>query len=298
MNNEELVKEIQNGINVTENMERLYENNLYIIRKLIKPYSYYESSEDLEQESYLGLCEAAKRYDFDRNIKFITYAQFWIVQAVRSYVSKNKFSVHVPNAVYNRVCRYQEYINTYIGNCGKEPHMKQIQADLGFTVKQIREIQMILLPMQSLDSYILTNESETQESTLADFVSGETNVEEEIIDRVYASQLCSDVERAVQEILSERQRTVIKELYFNNGTLKSAGKILGVSIQRVAQIQEDALKLLGSRGKKLLYQYSETNARAYRGTNKNFRKHNSSIVEYIAIKQYEIEDQLTKTKCC
>ena len=75
MSNEEIVQEIQNGINVTENMELLYRQNMPLIRRFIKPYSHYENMEDLEQESYFGLFEATKNYDPNKEVKFITYAR-------------------------------------------------------------------------------------------------------------------------------------------------------------------------------------------------------------------------------
>lgn len=62
MSNEEIVQEIQNGINVTENMELLYRQNMPLIRRFIKPYSHYENMEDLEQESYFGLFSAGVGY--------------------------------------------------------------------------------------------------------------------------------------------------------------------------------------------------------------------------------------------
>ena len=52
MSNEELVERIRNGYHVTENMQVLYENNLPLIKKFIKPYAYYEPEEDLLQEAY------------------------------------------------------------------------------------------------------------------------------------------------------------------------------------------------------------------------------------------------------
>ena len=70
MSNEEIVQEIQNGINVTENMELLYRQNMPLIRRFIKPYSHYENMEDLEQESYFGLFEATKNYDPNKEAKF------------------------------------------------------------------------------------------------------------------------------------------------------------------------------------------------------------------------------------
>ena len=58
MTNEQLVEKIRNGYSVTDNMQALYQNNLPIIKQIVKPYAVYEPMEDLLQEVYFGLCEA------------------------------------------------------------------------------------------------------------------------------------------------------------------------------------------------------------------------------------------------
>ncbi|MBD5521415.1 MAG: hypothetical protein HDR03_09385 [Lachnospiraceae bacterium] len=74
MSNETLVQRIKGGYSVPEDMQALYENNLPLIRKFIKPYTAYEPIEDLMQESYFGLWEAVKHYETDKNVQFMTYA--------------------------------------------------------------------------------------------------------------------------------------------------------------------------------------------------------------------------------
>mgnify|MGYP004537000591 CR=1 FL=1 len=122
MSNEEIVQEIQNGINVTENMELLYRQNTPLIRKFIKPYSHYENIEDLEQESYFGLFEAAKNYDPNKEAKFITYARFWIVQAVYRYIQCNIPAVRIPSGLNGKINRYKKYVNKYLDNFRLRTH--------------------------------------------------------------------------------------------------------------------------------------------------------------------------------
>ena len=76
MTNEQIVSEIRNGYSATDYMQSLYENNLPLIKKFIKPYTAYECEADLLQESYFGLLEAVKRYETDRNVQFMTFAQY------------------------------------------------------------------------------------------------------------------------------------------------------------------------------------------------------------------------------
>ena len=89
MSNEELVERIRNGYHVTENMQVLYENNLPLIKKFIKPYAYYESEEDLLQEAYFGLWEAVRHYESSENVLFMTYARYWIKQSIQRYMENS-----------------------------------------------------------------------------------------------------------------------------------------------------------------------------------------------------------------
>ena len=73
MSNEQLVEQIRNGYHVTDSMQRLYEDNLPLIKKFIKPYTHYQPEEDLLQEAYFGLCEAVRHYETSENVRFMTW---------------------------------------------------------------------------------------------------------------------------------------------------------------------------------------------------------------------------------
>lgn len=75
MTNEELVEQIQSGVNITENMYQLYEHNRGIIYKMANRYSWGAPLEDLTQEAYISLCKAVKKYDKQQDIKFISFFQ-------------------------------------------------------------------------------------------------------------------------------------------------------------------------------------------------------------------------------
>ena len=97
MTNEQIVSEIRNGYSVTDYMQLLYESNLLLIKKFIKPYTAYEPMEDLLQESYFGLWEAVQHYETSANVRFMTYAEYWIRQSVRRYLEKCGSTVRIPS---------------------------------------------------------------------------------------------------------------------------------------------------------------------------------------------------------
>lgn len=100
MTNEELVKRIRGGSLVSDSMQLLYERNLPLIKQCIKPYAAYEPMEDLLQESYFGLYEAVQHYETSENVLFMTYAPYWIRQAVIRYIEKCGSTVRIPGWIF------------------------------------------------------------------------------------------------------------------------------------------------------------------------------------------------------
>lgn len=82
MTNEEIVREIQQNINVKDNMGELYQQNLPLIKKLVRPYSKYMEEEDLLQEAFFGLEKAVYSYNEEKEVPFMSYAFFILRQFV------------------------------------------------------------------------------------------------------------------------------------------------------------------------------------------------------------------------
>ena len=108
MTNEQIVSEIRNGFSTTNNMQLLYESNLPLIKKFIKPYTAYECEADLLQESYFGLWEAVRHYETSKNVRFITYARYWIVQSVQRYLENCGSTVRIPTHTRKADSQYQQ----------------------------------------------------------------------------------------------------------------------------------------------------------------------------------------------
>ena len=111
MTNEQLVEQIRNGYSVTDNMELLYQNNLKLIRRFIRPYTVYEQEEDLLQQSYFGLWEAVKHYESSKNVKFMTCAKFWIKRSVMQYIDNYGAIIRLPVYMSQKVSRYKNTVS-------------------------------------------------------------------------------------------------------------------------------------------------------------------------------------------
>lgn len=110
MSNEEIVSEIRAGRSVSENMQDLYERNLPLIKKTIKPFAAYEPIEDCLQEAYFGLWEAVQHYETSKNVRFMTYAEYWIKQSVQRYLEKCGFTVRIPSHTRQKIARYKKTV--------------------------------------------------------------------------------------------------------------------------------------------------------------------------------------------
>ncbi len=141
MTNEQIVTEIRNGYSVTDNMQLLYESNLPLIKKFIKPYTAYEPIEDLLQEAYFGLSEAVKHYETSENVLFMSYAGYWIKQSVQRYLEKCGSTVRIPPNTRAKMTKCRRAIQRLEQEQGKEPTNTEIAALMGVSEKEVQEIQ-------------------------------------------------------------------------------------------------------------------------------------------------------------
>ena len=154
MTNEQIVEEIRNGVSVTANMERLYMDNLPLIKKFIKPYTSHEPEEDLLQEAFFGLLEAIKHYETSENVLFMTYAGYWIKQQVQRYIQNCGSVMRISNNYIQRINRYKKSVQEYQQIYGRTPTDKDMADFMGITVDEIQRIRLYAADIQSIDAPI------------------------------------------------------------------------------------------------------------------------------------------------
>lgn len=290
MTNEQIVSEIRNGISTTDNMQLLYENNLPLIKKFIKPYAAYEPMEDLLQESYFGLWEAIQHYETDRNVQFMTYAEYWIKQSVQRYLEKCGSTVRIPSHTRQKMTRLRRATSQLRQEQGREPTATEIAALLGVSVEEVQEIQGYMQSVVSLDTPI----AEDNSLTLADTLQAEISVENETIDKMYAEHSKNELWGIVEHYTATRENEIIKEIFLYGKTMSQVAREQGVSIERIRQTKEKGLRRLriGKAKRELLEKFDIAEAGLYRGGLNNYREHNfTSIVEHLAEKHIEAEER-------
>lgn len=185
MTNEEIVAEIRNGYSVTELMQLLYENNLPLIRKLIKPYTAYECEADLLQESYFGLWEAVQHYETDRNVKFMTFARYYILLVVRRYIEKCGSTMRIPGHTRQKISRYKKTVQKLEQKKNYAPTSAEIVDLIGVSEEEVRAIESYRHGVSSLDSPLSVDNS----LTLSDTLQADYSLEDEAIDKSMRNML-------------------------------------------------------------------------------------------------------------
>lgn len=293
MTNEELVKKIRNGISVTDNMQMLYENNLSILKRIIKPYSVYESTEDLLQEAYLGLVEAVKHYETSENVLFMTYAGYWIKQVVIRYIENSGSVIRIPSYMREKIIRYKKCVEKLSQKLGRLPTDDEIVKAMDISKSELDKMKIHLHGISSLDAPLNNDTDDTLGSTVkADF-----SLENETIDKIYDDYAKNELWAIVEDYTTKQENEIIRNRYINEETLQVIADRNGLSRDRVRQIEASALRKLGS-GKakrKLQERLDIVDCGMYRNGVAKFNEHGfTSTVEYIAMRRMEIEEEYEK----
>lgn len=199
---------------------------------------------DLVSEANAGLVRAADKYDPDVGVNFISYAVWWIRQALHSAVQRQSRTVQVPlnrAADLTRVSRAQEVLRQKLL---REPHEEEIAEVANLSLDVTRGLVSLLQPTRSLDEPTAAGEGRT----LAETLVLERAEDEESMPGSMASDSRREAIARAMEVLAPRDRHVLT-LYFGlDGnrpmTLQEIAHELGVTRERVRQLRDRALKRL------------------------------------------------------
>lgn len=290
MTNEQIVEKIRNGYSITDNMQQLYENNLPLIKRIIKPYTAYESIEDLLQEAYFGLWEAVQHYEISENVLFMTYAGYWIRQSVQRYIEKCGSVVKIPANTRKKISRYNKTVETLLQEKNRIPTDKEIADRMMISQSQIADLKCYSQGIVSLDVPI----NEDEDSSLMNNVKSDFNLENSTIEEMYKEHIKNRLWGIVERYTAERENHIIQEYFLHNKSMPQIAKEEHLTVQRIREIKENGLRKLriGKAKKTLIAEFEIVDCGMFRNSVNKYNEHHfTSTVEHIALRRVELQEE-------
>lgn len=221
---------------------KLVEGNIRLVASIAKRHASPEMPlQDLIQEGCIGLIKAAERFDVNRGHRFSTYATYWIRQTIARAIAAQHSSIRVPVHVHESLARLLKVKGHLAQELGREPTEIEISIQQNVSASYVERLLQATKITISLDAA----NGESDDSSLSATLT--SNDHEIAIDRLALMYLRRSIDAAMKR-LTDRQRQVIL-LRFGLGdgachTLEEIGSKLGITRERVHQIEKKALKTL------------------------------------------------------
>lgn len=220
--------------------KRMIESNLRFVVNVAKKYQNQGLPLiDLINEGNIGLMNAIDKFDVDRGYHFISYAVWWIKQAILKAICEKSRTVRLPLNRANELLQIQKAQRQLMHDSGDEPTMEELGAITNMDPQLVGDLLAISRDMVSLDAPVYGDPSN---SSVGDFIEDGYRSADDI---VMEKALRKDINEAL-ETLTEKEREIIEMRFGLNGaipmSLKEIGELYNLTKERIRQIEKKAIE--------------------------------------------------------
>ena len=229
--------------------EKMITSNLRLVVKIARAYDGFGLPLlDLISEGNIGLMKAVDRFNPIHGVKFSVYAGYWIKQSIRRALANQGRTIRLPVHVVDKLCRLRKASALLEEVLGRDPSDEELAQELDLPTPKVARLRAATLRTASLDALLPNHETET----LASLVPDETAADP--LRQLIALHQVESLNQAMRP-LSEREQLVLRCRFDLNHqgeqTLHEVAQVIGVTRERVRQIQSDAIKKLRASLQKL-----------------------------------------------